>query len=171
MNGRNSSPCVLVIFGASGDLTHRKLVPALYNLMCDGLLPDKFAMVGFARKPNTDEGYRAEMRKSVEEFSRTKPIDEGLWAKFETILHYHQGDYSTPADYEALRTQLTAIDIESGTLGNRLFYVATPPEVYEAITQNVGGMMASARCSQWNDAHSLSPVHLLIARIHSQNPQ
>ena len=144
MNGRASSSCVLVIFGASGDLTHRKLVPALYNLMCDGLLPEKFSMVGFARKPNTDEGYRAEMRKSVEEFSRSKPIDEALWAKFETILHYHQGDYSTPADYEALRIRLAAIDVDSGTQGNRLFYVATPPEVYEAITQNVGGMIATA---------------------------
>ena len=140
MSNRKSAPCVLVIFGASGDLTHRKLIPALYNLMCDGLLPEHFAMIGFARKPNTNEGYRAQMRASVEEFSRTKPIDEAIWGRFEKTLHYQQGDYSTPADYEVLCQRLAAIDTAHHTEGNRLFYVATPPEVYEAITQNVGGM-------------------------------
>ena len=64
----------MTIFGASGDLTQRKLIPALYNLMADGLLPDEFAMIGFARKPKTNEEFRDEMRKAVEQFSRTQPV-------------------------------------------------------------------------------------------------
>jgi glucose-6-phosphate 1-dehydrogenase len=127
-----------VIFGASGDLTHRKLIPALYNLMVDGMLPENFAMIGYARKAYTNESYRAEMRKAVEEFSRSKPIDEVVWGSFEKTLHYQQGDYSTPEDYVKLCTRLDAIDAAHGTRGSRLFYIATPPEVYEAITQNIG---------------------------------
>jgi glucose-6-phosphate 1-dehydrogenase len=135
---RKPQPSVLVIFGASGDLTQRKLIPALYNLMVDGLLPENFAMIGYARKAFTNESYRAEMRKSVAEFSRSKPIDEAIWERFEKTLHYQQGDYGTPADYDQLCQRLDAIDAAHGTLGNRLFYIATPPEVYEAITQNLG---------------------------------
>ncbi len=138
MNGRKPTPCVLVIFGASGDLTHRKLIPALYNLMCDGLLPEEFAMIGFARKEFTNESYRVAMRAAVEEHSRTKPIDAAMWAKFERTLHYHRGDYATQADYEGLCRRLDAIDAAHRTGGNRLFYIATPPEVYEAITQSLG---------------------------------
>jgi glucose-6-phosphate 1-dehydrogenase len=74
----------------------------------------------------------------VEEFSRTRPIDEAIWAKFERTLHYQQGDYSTAADYEKLVQRLQVIDDERGTAGNRLFYIATPPEVYEAITEHIG---------------------------------
>ncbi len=131
----------MTIFGASGDLTQRKLIPALYNLMADGLLPDEFAMIGFARKPKTNDEFRAEMRVAVEEHSRTKPLNEQVWEKFGKSLHYQQGDYSTPADYEVLCQRLEAIEQAHGSGGNRLFYVATPPEVYEAITENVGKTM------------------------------
>jgi glucose-6-phosphate 1-dehydrogenase len=135
---RTPTPNILVIFGASGDLTHRKLVPALYHLMCDGMLPENFAMIGFARKANTNEGYRADMRRTIEQFARSRPIDEAVWAKFERILHYQQGDYSTGEDYLKLAERLNAIDAAHGTQGNRLFYVATPPEVYSAITEHIG---------------------------------
>jgi glucose-6-phosphate 1-dehydrogenase len=131
-------PCIMVIFGASGDLTNRKLIPALYNLMCDGMLPDEFAMIGYARKPKTNESFREEMREAVEEHSRSKPIDEAAWEKFARSLHYQQGDYSTPADYEKLCQRLDAIDRAHRSGGNRLFYIATPPEVYETITEHIG---------------------------------
>jgi glucose-6-phosphate 1-dehydrogenase len=135
---KKSEPCIMTIFGASGDLTQRKLIPALYNLMADSLLPDEFAMIGFARKPKTNEEFRAEMREAVEEHSRTKPVDEAVWDKFGRSLHYQQGDYSKQEDYEVLCQRLEAIEKAHGSGGNRLFYIATPPEVYEAITENVG---------------------------------
>jgi glucose-6-phosphate 1-dehydrogenase len=152
MNQRKPTPSVLVIFGASGDLTHRKLIPALYNLMCDALLPSDFAMIGFARKAYTNESYRAAMRAAVEEHSRSKPIDEATWARFEKILHYQQGDYSTNADYEKLCARLDAIDAAHKTQGNRLFYIATPPEVYTAITEQLGntGCLAPKGDSRWS---------------------
>jgi glucose-6-phosphate 1-dehydrogenase len=131
----------MTIFGASGDLTQRKLIPALYNLMADGLLPEEFAMIGYARKAKTNEQFREEMRKAVEEFSRTKPIDEAVWDKFGRSLHYQQGDYNTPADYEVLCQRLEAIEKAHGSGGNRLFYLSTPPEVYPVIIQNVGQTM------------------------------
>lgn len=130
--------CVMVIFGASGDLTHRKLIPALYNLAVDGLLPRNFAVVGFARKPKTNESFREEQLETVKEHSRTKLEDNGKWAQFASMLHYCQGDYSTPEDYEKLDAVLSQIDTDHGTEGNRLFYIATPPEVYPTITEHIG---------------------------------
>ncbi len=128
----------MVIFGASGDLTHRKLIPALYNLAVDGLLPKDFAVIGFARKPKTNEEFRNEMTEAVKQFSRTKPIDEALWERFSSTLYYHQGDYSTLADYEKLCGTLSEVDQNHNTQGNRLFYLSTPPEVYNAIIKNLG---------------------------------
>ena len=130
--------CVMTIFGASGDLTHRKLIPALYNLAVDGLLPKNFAVMGFARKPKTDDLFRQETYEGVKEFSRRKPIDEAVWTQFSQMLHYHQGDYGDPAAYEGLNQRLQAIDQGHNTDGNRLFYLSTPPEVYESISENLG---------------------------------
>src|SRR6187551_1962058 len=141
MAPKKSHLFIIVIFGASGDLTNRKLIPALYNLMCDGMLPDEFAMIGFARKPKTNESFRDEMRAAVEEHSRTNLLDEKAWEKFSRSLHYQQGDYSTPADYEKLCQRLEAIERAHGSGGNRLFYLSTPPEVYPHIIQNVGETM------------------------------
>lgn len=128
----------MVIFGASGDLTFRKLIPALYHLMSEGLLPDQFAMIGFARKSKTNETFREEMRAAVAEHSRTKPVDAAVWERFERSLHYQPGDYSTPADYARLCERLEAIERAHGSGANRLFYIATPPEVYPAIIEHVG---------------------------------
>ncbi len=133
----------MVIFGASGDLTQRKLIPALYSLMCDGLLPDEFAMIGFARKAKTNESFREEMRAACEEFARLKPIDEAIWEKFARSLHYQQGDYGSATDYEVLCKRLAAIEQAHGSGANRLFYVATPPEVYPTIIENVGSMLCT----------------------------
>jgi len=128
----------MVIFGASGDLTHRKLIPALYNLAVDGLLPKNFAVIGFARKPKTDESFREECLRGVQEFSRSKPIDEQVWNQFAVCLHYHQGQYDNPEDYAKLDERLKAIDQGHSTEGNRLYYIATPPEVYASITEQIG---------------------------------
>lgn len=133
----------MVIFGASGDLTQRKLIPALYSLMRDGLLPDEFAMIGFARKAKTNESFREEMRAACEEFARSKPIDEAIWEKFARSLHYQQGDYGSATDYEVLCKRLAAIEQAHGSGANRLFYVATPPEVYPTIIENVGSVLCT----------------------------
>jgi glucose-6-phosphate 1-dehydrogenase len=166
----------MVIFGASGDLTNRKLIPALYNLMCDGMLPDEFAMIGFARKPKTNESFREEMRAAVEEHSRTTPIDAGVWEKFSRSLHYQQGDYSTPADYEKLCQRLEAIEKAHSSGGNRLFYLSTPPEVYPHIIQHVGETMcigASGGSDHWSRViiekpfgHDLQSARELNEHVH-----
>jgi glucose-6-phosphate 1-dehydrogenase len=140
---KRPAPCIMVIFGASGDLTQRKLIPALYSLMCDGLLPDEFAMIGYARKPKTNESFRQEMRAACEEFARVKPIDEVTWAKFARSLHYQQGEYDNPDDYRTLCQRLDAIAQAHGSGPNRLFYLSTPPEVYPAIIEHVGSVMCT----------------------------
>lgn len=83
---RLPDPCVMVIFGATGDLTARKLLPALYNLAKDGQLPSQFACVGFARRPKSNEEFRAEIKKAISEYSRTKPLDETVWNAFQDHL-------------------------------------------------------------------------------------
>jgi glucose-6-phosphate 1-dehydrogenase len=126
---RTPEPTTVVIFGASGDLTKRKLVPALYTLMAERLLPPSFAVVGFARKQVGDEAFRAEMKDWCGRFARHKPTDE-LWAQFEKGIYFHTGDYDDPASYKALKDRLDAIDRERGISGNRVFYISTPPATF-----------------------------------------
>ena len=146
-------PFTLVIFGASGDLTHRKLIPAVYRLFQEGLLPERFAVVGFARSPKSDEAFRAELRKAVETFSRAKPAGDDDWAPFAARLHYHRGDYQNAADFQALAARLDALAAASGAPRNCLFYLATPPEMIQAITDQVraaGLAEAGGASSPWS---------------------
>src|SRR6478609_11563716 len=103
---RVPEPAAMVIFGASGDLTHRKLLPALYSLTRDRLLPARFAIVGFARKPMTDDAFRDEMRTACDEFARRRPVDAALWAAFAGHIFYQQGDYDDPASYAGLKARI-----------------------------------------------------------------
>jgi glucose-6-phosphate 1-dehydrogenase len=130
-------PSTVVIFGATGDLTHRRLLPALVNLRRAGLLPPGSAVLGYARRPYTDEAYRAEMQAAVARNSRLA-IEPALWDDFAAGLFYQQGDFTSPADYRALRKRLDEIDEQRGTRGNRLYYLATPPSAYVPIVQNLG---------------------------------
>jgi glucose-6-phosphate 1-dehydrogenase len=134
---RTSDACAVVIFGASGDLTRRKLVPALYNLAWGRLLPGGFAVVGVARREKTDDSFRAELREAVAEFSRRKPLDEGVWNEFARGLCYVRGDMNEAATFEALRAQLEHVDAERGTRGNRLFYLAVPPSEFGPIVEGL----------------------------------
>jgi glucose-6-phosphate 1-dehydrogenase len=138
-------PCVLVIFGATGDLTHRKLVPALYNLAHEGQLPSSFAIVGFARRPKTNEEFRAELQQSVQEFSRFSQIDPALsgvnpavWKALAEGIYYHRSEFADDKGYDALGELLEKIDRTHGTAGNRLFYLATAPTDFAQITQQLG---------------------------------
>jgi glucose-6-phosphate 1-dehydrogenase len=134
-SGRRAEPCALVIFGATGDLTKRKLVPSLMGLAKDGLLPPSFAVVGFARRSWTDADFRNELKEGVAQYGR-----DGTGAMFDALsdsFSFHQSDFSDPKGYFALRDRLDRLDQERGTKGNRIFYLATPPSSYSQILQNL----------------------------------
>ncbi|MFH1023733.1 MAG: glucose-6-phosphate dehydrogenase [Planctomycetota bacterium] len=133
-----AEPCAIVIFGASGDLARRKLIPALYNLALARQLPPGFAVVGFGRTEKTDAAFREEMLAAVNEFSRQRPADPAVWKTFADSLVYHVADYDDPAGYRRLAERLSAHDRERGTGGNRLFYLATPPATFPVIIENIG---------------------------------
>jgi glucose-6-phosphate 1-dehydrogenase len=133
---RTAEPCVIVIFGASGDLTKRKLVPALYRLVQERLLPAEFAIVGLARTEMTTEEFRARMKEAIIEFSEAKSVDEEVWNSFAQGMHYLTADINNPEDYEKLSELLAQMDKERGTQGNRLFYLSVAPKFYgEAVKQ------------------------------------
>lgn len=132
---RVPAPCVLVIFGATGDLTHRKLIPALYRLGERGLLPPNFAVVGFARRPKTNEEFRAEMKKAV--VSVIGAVEPQLWERFEQSLFYHISEFSDAEGYQKLKVLLSKLDQEQGTAGNRLYYLATAPDQFEVVTEQL----------------------------------
>ncbi len=133
---RVAPPCVIVIFGASGDLTKRKLVPALFQLSQEKLIPSQFAIVGISRSAMSHEDFRGRMRDAIQQFSDTQNLDEEKWKAFAEGIYYVPGDLSNPETYQQLDAVLTKIDAERGTLGNRVFYLSTAPEHYsEAIKQ------------------------------------
>src|SRR5436190_1416766 len=129
-------PCSIVIFGATGDLTHRKLIPALYNLAADGELPPAVAIIGFARRPKNDDDFRKEMEEAVRKFSRQAVRDE-IWKTFSQSLFYHQSEFGDEPGYKLLTERLEKIDNERGTRGNRLFYFAAGPDQFETILKNL----------------------------------
>ena len=135
---RSPEPCVMVIFGATGDLTHRKLIPALYNLALEGFLPPGFSVVGFARRPKSDEQFREEMRAAVNQFSRRRPVDDSVWESFARGLFYCASTFDSPEGYTNLAALLSRVDQERNTGGNRVFYLATPPNFYPIIAQRLG---------------------------------
>ena len=129
-------PCTVVIFGATGDLTHRKLVPALYNLAVDGALPPAVSVVGFARRDKSDEVFRKEIEEAARKFSRQK-IDDGLWENFASSIFYHRSEFDKLEGYESLAKRLDELDAQRGTRGNRLFYLAAAPDQFEVILENL----------------------------------
>lgn len=134
---RIPTPSAMVIFGATGDLTRRKLMPALYNLAVEGLLPAGFSVIGYAHRDLTTEEFRRQMREGVDQFSRRRPVDPSVWESFEQGLSYLQADFEKPDDYERLGQALEQLDRERGTSGNRIFYLATPPAEYETIADSL----------------------------------
>jgi glucose-6-phosphate 1-dehydrogenase len=131
-------PTAMVIFGGSGDLAHRKIVPALYNLELHRLLPQNFAVVGTSRSEFSDEEYRADMRKAVEEFSRTQPIQHQVWESFANRLYYISGSSSDPDTYSRVGDLLERFDREHGTDGNRLFYLSLIPKLFPDTIRGIG---------------------------------
>ena len=135
---RMPEPNTVVIFGASGDLTKRKLVPALYNLELEGLLPTAFAVVGFARRPIPDDEFRQQMLDGINAHSRSGPADPEVWRAFAPKLGYCPGNFDEPDAYRRLALRLDELDQQRGTAGNRLFYLATSPEYFPGIIEQLG---------------------------------
>ncbi len=136
MTNVSIAPCILVIFGGTGDLTHRKLIPALYNLKHQNWLPSRFAIVAVGRRDKTDEEYRNETRNSVKKHSRFE-IDDNIWNNFCRQLFYKKLDFLNIDGYDELNAFLSGIDNEFGTEGNRAYYLATAPENFETIIKNL----------------------------------
>ncbi len=134
---RTPPPCTVVIFGATGDLTHRKLIPALYHLQRERLLPPGFSVVGFARRDWSDDYFRESLLQSARRHSRSA-IDDDLWRGFADGCSYIRSAFDDMRGYAELARRLDQLDSERGTGGNRLFYLATPPEAYGEIVQRLG---------------------------------
>ncbi|MGZ4833637.1 MAG: glucose-6-phosphate dehydrogenase [Terriglobales bacterium] len=135
--GRPADPCVMVIFGASGDLTKRKLFPALYNLAAANLLPKEFAIVGYAYASGTDDSFRTQLTQDMKELA-TNPIDQHVWAWFLERIHYVQGDFQDPAGFQRLSAKLTEVEKDHGTQGNRFFYLAVAPKFFAEVVRQLG---------------------------------
>jgi glucose-6-phosphate 1-dehydrogenase len=132
-----SAPQAIVIFGASGDLTRRKLIPAFFHLYLEGMLPERFAIVGYARTEFTDEEFREHAREAVKEFGK-RPPDGEVWMDFAKHLRYVTGEFSDRGAMTNVAADLEDIDSRHGTEGNRFFYCATPPDAYPDIVQRIG---------------------------------
>lgn len=137
ISSRFIEPCILVIFGATGDLTGRKLIPAIYNLAREGQLPSQFACIGFARREKTHEQFREEMRQAINTHSRVKPIDDALWKNFKEQIFYHRAEFHEDEGYKRLQTFLSDLDTKLGTKGNRVFYFSTQPSFFPLICEKM----------------------------------
>lgn len=131
------SPQSIVIFGASGDLTHRKLLPALYNLAAQGLLRERYAIVGYARSGWDHDTFRDHARQGIEAYSRL-PLDEELWKTFRDALTYVAEPFDEPHCFDSLTRHLADLDAERATQGRRLYYCATPPSAFPVIVRRLG---------------------------------
>ncbi len=137
MQLKTPEPQAIVVFGASGDLTRRKILPALYNLAAEGLLLDRHVIVGYAWADWDDRAFRDHARGSVEEFSRTG-LDPAVWERFEPALHFVSGKFDDPSGIAALCSRLTRFDGARGTENSRLYYLATPPSAFPVIVNRLG---------------------------------
>src|SRR5919197_1601402 len=135
---RVPDPCVLVLFGSTGDLAHRKVVPPLYQLWRTNLLPHEFVLLGIGRRPFEDESFREELRGAIDKYSRVQPIDEPAWRAFSERICYQRLDFDDPAAYDSLAARLDDLDHERGTRGNRLYYLATQPSAFSEIVGQLG---------------------------------
>ncbi|MEJ2211481.1 MAG: glucose-6-phosphate dehydrogenase [Anaerolineae bacterium] len=136
--GRSAQPAAIVILGASGDLTQRKLMPAIHSLGCDGLLPSGTQVLGVARSRMSEDDFRQRLYHGVEEYARHDPVICRGWDGFQGRVGYLAGDYDQADTYHRLAQRLARLDAEAGTQGNRLFYLAVPPSLYPRIVEQMG---------------------------------
>jgi|TARA_B110000467_G_C18338414_1_gene500636 glucose-6-phosphate 1-dehydrogenase len=149
---RGAQPTVITIFGASGDLCARKLVPAIYNLAVDNLLPADFSLIGFGRKPILDEEFRKLATDSIQQFSR-RPLNEEIWERISNQTYYCSGGYDELDAFKTLKIKIDEIEKGFGRETQSVFYVSTPPSVFEPIIKNLGASDLATR-HQDNDSHT-----------------
>ncbi|MGE5048807.1 MAG: glucose-6-phosphate dehydrogenase [Deltaproteobacteria bacterium] len=130
-------PCAVVIFGASGDLAHRKLVPALYNLALGAYLPAAFGIVGVSKSAYAHDEFARDLREAVGRFSRQKPVDPEIWQDFAAGIRYVSGSFDDSDTFARLRAQLEELDKTRSTRGNRLYYFATPPSTFPTLLKQL----------------------------------
>ena len=131
-------PCIFVIFGASGDLTKRKLMPALFELYRNGNMAEGSKIIGFSRSFKDHFHFRQEMKKAINEYGTKEQKDDVDWKEFSDTLHYISADFNDPGSYEKLKKEIAELESGGETCGNRLFYFATPPQFYATIVENLG---------------------------------
>src|SRR6201986_4020744 len=131
-----AEPCALVIFGASGDLTKRKLLPSLYNLASYHLLPADFSIIGVARRPLSDDIFRDQLGKALAELG-TQPVDPNLWSRFRGRISYCAGQFDDPETYKKLKEALEASEKELKTSGNVVFYLSVQPDYFATIAKRL----------------------------------
>ncbi|MHA6249634.1 glucose-6-phosphate dehydrogenase [Pontibacter sp. CAU 1760] len=139
-SANKKAPTIAVIFGGTGDLANRKLVPAFYNLFLDGWLPDSFAMIGLGRTDTDNISYRQQLSEGVEEFSRSGKPDPEAWGIFSQKLFYLRSNINHESSYQELADQIHALEESWGMRANRLFYLSVAPKFIEPITVHLGNV-------------------------------
>ncbi len=149
--GTTADPCTVILFGASGDLAKRKVIPAMYDLAQHNSLGERYAIIGFARTQMTDESFRTTIGEAAKTISEVGPIEPAKWNEFSSNLFYSAGEYGNPDSYTQLAKRLAEIDKDKNLGGNRLFYLSTPPEVYPDIVEQLGraGLARPANPNSW----------------------
>src|SRR5467141_4900490 len=150
-NSGVSEPVTVVLFGASGDLAKRKVIPAMYDLAVHNSLGPRYAIVGFARTAMSDESFRSMAGEAAKSISEVGPIDPKKWGEFASNLYYQAGEYGNLEDFKKLAKRLDALSAEKKLGGNRLFYLSTPPEVYPHIVEQLGraGLAKASSPDAW----------------------
>ena len=148
---RVPDPCAFVLFGATGDLAHRKVIPAIYQLWRTNLLPTEFSLVAVARRPYTNEAFATEIKASLDKYSRVQPIDQDSWNELAKRITYQQLDFADDSGFDRLGARLDELDAQCGTAGNRLFYLATQPSQVTEIVRQMGrvGLDKEVRGAGW----------------------
>jgi glucose-6-phosphate 1-dehydrogenase len=167
----NRSDCsIVVIFGASGDLTRRKLLPAIYNLAEEGLLPDEFAILGIARPAIDQNAYRQQMREQVRS-AEDEPLEADKWQRIEDRLYYISGEFDDPALYERLQQQLAEIGARHHAPPNLLFYFAIPPEMFAVVAGRLGEAGLTKEDEGWRRVVIEKPFGLDLASARMLNDE
>ena len=150
---KGPEPLTLVVFGASGDLTRRKLIPAIFQLWCQGLLPETSSIIGFARSDKTDESFRRELKESTRDYLNCcgEPVDDDTWERFARRVFYHRGEYDDASAFDALRKRIEETALANRVPANCVYYLATPPTSFAPIVTQLGlaGLARRGQVSPW----------------------
>ena len=165
---RDPDPCSLVMFGVTGDLAHRKLIPALYDLGCHGILPFGTTLVGYGRQEMTDDEFRERMQKAIDDYYGVEVVDGDMCERILANPRYVQGQFDDPDGYERLAAVLDELDAK-GSRGNRMYYLATPPSQFEVIVKSLGAA-GLARRGAYDSAHGQGEVRAGWSRVVIEKP-